>query len=98
MMGDESQAIAGKYPSCEQEMGGSPMPNTMGPEMTGPQSMGPEAMGPNAMGQGQTYVVQAGDSLGMIAQQYGIDDYWLIAANGIANSNVIYVGQTLFIR
>jgi rare lipoprotein A len=45
---------------------------------------------------GGTYVVQSGDTLSGIAAQLGttVDD--LMAANGIANPDLIYAGQTLY--
>ncbi len=44
-----------------------------------------------------TYVVQAGDSLSKIARKFNVSLSALIAANGITNSNLVYVGQTLTI-
>jgi LysM repeat protein len=44
---------------------------------------------------GQTYVVQRGDTLGSIARRFGTTYQAIAAANGIANPNLIYVGQTL---
>ena len=45
---------------------------------------------------GGVYVVQSGDTLSGIAAQLGtsVDD--LTAANGIANPDLVYVGQTLY--
>ena len=45
--------------------------------------------------QARTHVVQPGDSLGLIAQHYGIDAYALVSANGIQNADIVVVGQTL---
>ncbi len=42
-----------------------------------------------------TYVVQSGDTLGAIAARYGTTVNDLAALNGIANPNLIYVGQVL---
>ncbi len=44
---------------------------------------------------GQTHVVQQGENLYRIALRYGVSMSALIAANGIVNPNVIYVGQVL---
>lgn len=44
---------------------------------------------------GQTHVVQQGENLYRIALRYGISMSALIAANGITNPNLIYVGQVL---
>ncbi|MDY6876069.1 MAG: LysM peptidoglycan-binding domain-containing protein [Chloroflexota bacterium] len=43
------------------------------------------------------HTVQAGDTLGAIAQAYGISIGDLMAANGITDPNVLHVGQTLVI-
>jgi len=46
---------------------------------------------------GSTYVVQRGDTLSSIALRYGTIVAALMAANGLANPNFIYVGQRLVI-
>jgi murein DD-endopeptidase MepM/ murein hydrolase activator NlpD len=43
----------------------------------------------------ETYTVRSGDSLGSIAQQYGISLEKLIQDNDIANPNILEVGQVL---
>jgi LasA protease len=43
------------------------------------------------------HVVQAGDTLGMIAQQYGVSLQALMQANGLSDPNLLSVGQTLTI-
>lgn len=43
------------------------------------------------------HVVQWGETLGTIAQQYEVSVEVLMAANGIANPNLLYIGQTLLI-
>ncbi len=48
-------------------------------------------------GTGATYTVVAGDTLGSIARQFGTTYTAIAAANGIANPNLIYPGQTLTI-
>lgn len=45
----------------------------------------------------QIYVVQEGDTLGQIAEVYDISIDALLAANEIADPNVLHVGQTLII-
>jgi LysM repeat protein len=42
-----------------------------------------------------SYTVQPGDTLAWVAQSMGVSQYDLIAANGIANPDFIYVGQVL---
>lgn len=39
------------------------------------------------------YTVKPGDTLGMIANQYGVSVHALMNANAIDNPNIIYVGQ-----
>ena len=43
----------------------------------------------------RTYTVKAGDTLSGIAAKYGTSYQTLARINGIANPNVIYVGQTI---
>jgi murein DD-endopeptidase MepM/ murein hydrolase activator NlpD len=43
------------------------------------------------------HVVQGGDTLGAIAQTYGVSIEDLMAANGLTDPNVLHVGQTLVI-
>lgn len=43
----------------------------------------------------RTYVVQPGDTLSGIAQQFGVDWRALAELNGISDPELIYVGQTL---
>ena len=45
---------------------------------------------------GGTYVVQSGDTLSGIAAELGTSVGALAAANGIANPDLIYAGQTLY--
>jgi LysM repeat protein len=51
---------------------------------------------PAAGGQ-QEYVVQAGDSLGAIAEQFGVTVDAIVQANSIADPNLIVPGETLII-
>jgi LysM repeat protein len=50
--------------------------------------------GPNP---GRSYVVKQGDNLFRISLSYGVPISAIAAANGIANINLIYVGQVLYI-
>ena len=52
---------------------------------------------PLPSGNGQTYTVQAGDTLAEIAQSFGVTVSALADANDIANIDVIEVGQVLVI-
>ncbi|MBN1431086.1 MAG: LysM peptidoglycan-binding domain-containing protein [Anaerolineae bacterium] len=46
---------------------------------------------------GQIYTIQAGESLAMIAQRYGVSTDQILAANNLPNVNSIYAGQQLTI-
>lgn len=90
-----------EIPGCGkpgQDMGGmqEPMPTEQGP-MDGPQR--PKGEGrPDSAEQprmGKSYTVREGDSLGAIAERFGVDVYALASANGIDNMNMIYAGQEL---
>ncbi len=52
---------------------------------------------PEASTESQTYVVQAGDTLGEIAQKFGVSVSSIMAVNDIQNQNLIYPGQELTI-
>lgn len=57
----------------------------------------PATAAPGPAPSGSTYTVQGGDTIYRIAQRLGVDPLALIAANGILNPNLIYVGQNLII-
>lgn len=42
-----------------------------------------------------SHIVQEGDTLGAIAQAYGVSAEDLVAVNGLTDPNLLYVGQTL---
>ena len=46
---------------------------------------------------GRTHVVKAGESLGLIAERYGVTTQALARANGLTDPSLIRVGQTLII-
>jgi LysM repeat protein len=50
-----------------------------------------------AHAQGQTHVVQRGETLWSIAARYGTTPQAIVSANGLANANYIYAGQKLTI-
>ena len=54
-------------------------------------------VGEATQGQSNAYTVQAGDTLSGIASKFGTTWQTLAQKNGLANPNVIYVGQTLTI-
>jgi LysM repeat protein len=46
---------------------------------------------------GSTHIVRQGETLFQISMQYGVSVHEIAAANGIANLNLIYIGQQLVI-
>lgn len=50
---------------------------------------------PTVRAEGKEYMVQAGDSLGSIAQAYGISVNALARANGLTDENLLSIGQIL---
>lgn len=44
------------------------------------------------------YVVQSGDTVGKLAAKYGTTEAQIVAWNGLANVNMIYVGQKLRVK
>jgi murein DD-endopeptidase MepM/ murein hydrolase activator NlpD len=67
---------------------------TPAPQPTAPQPSAPQPQSPPATG---TYTVRAGDTLSVIARNFGVDLAVLAAANQIANPSFIRVGQVLTI-
>jgi len=57
----------------------------------------PPANNPPPTTGGTAYTVQPGDTLGLIAQRFGVSLSALISANNLANPNLIFVGQALTI-
>src|SRR5205085_906157 len=51
---------------------------------------------PPPTGNGTTYIIQRGDTLGLIAVRFGVSVADIMSANGL-NSNLIFVGQVLVI-
>lgn len=82
-------AVWGKYSGKADITNGYTI-GTEQPE-TGEETPAPPANGQNAA----AYVVQSGDTLGKIAQEYGTAVEKLAAYNGIENPNEIQTGQTL---
>jgi LysM repeat protein len=50
-----------------------------------------------AIAQENVHIVRRGESLAMIARQYNVSINDMIVSNGLANPNVIYVGQRLIV-
>ncbi|MCO5189689.1 MAG: LysM peptidoglycan-binding domain-containing protein, partial [Anaerolineae bacterium] len=86
-------------PPAETQQAAAPPAETQqvaAPPAEAPQSAVKEA--PSTMTTAQTvYVVQPGDYLGKIAQEYGTTVAAIAAANNIADVNLLYVGQKLII-
>jgi len=57
----------------------------------------PRAPTPSPRNTPRTYVAQKGDSLSTIAARFGVTVQALMAANGLANPNLVNVGQVLVI-
>ncbi len=57
----------------------------------------PTSAGAPSQGSSGVYYVRRGDTLAKIAARYGISVQAIMAANGIRNPNLIYVGQRLAI-
>ena len=55
----------------------------------------PELRQQSSGGNADTYTVMRGDSLSVIATQFGTDARTLASVNGIDNANLIYAGQVL---
>jgi rare lipoprotein A len=66
------------------------------PYSTGSDYSGTESYASGGVTGGGTYVVQSGDTMSGIAAQLGTSVEDLAAANGIANPDLVYAGQTLY--
>jgi LysM repeat protein len=68
-------------------------------ELDQPRQVAPRAQSAAApvTGGGERYIVQAGDSLSVIAQRYGVTVQALMRANSITNPDRVQVGQALMI-
>jgi len=77
------------------DSGGPPvvLPPIYYPPVVAPPIYYPPAVPPHNC----TYVVQPGDSLGLIAQRYGTTVYALANLNNISDPNLIYPGQVLYL-
>jgi LysM repeat protein len=67
------------------------------PTATPIQTRSPRAPTPTPAPQARTYVVQSGDTLAAIAVRFGTSVEAIQAANGIADTDVILIGQVLVI-
>ncbi|MBK8988085.1 MAG: LysM peptidoglycan-binding domain-containing protein [Chloroflexi bacterium] len=63
----------------------------------GPAEAPAEAPAPTAVPEPRTHIVQPGENLTKIAQQYNVSAAALLAANGLSNPNYIQAGQVLII-
>jgi len=76
----------------------SPLPPTWTPEPTPlPSPVATLTPRISANTESQSYVVQPGDTLGEIAEQFGVDIEELIRANDLEDADHIEVGQELII-
>jgi len=69
----------------------TPQPAVLSPTLPAPR------LSPSPAPTPTVYVVQAGDTLGTIAQRFGVTVDVIMAANGITNPNLVSVGQSLVI-
>lgn len=78
------------------------IPGTTGgtapPANPAPADPAPAPQSPAPTGDATTYTIQPGDSLSSIARRFGTSYTAIAAANGIANPNLIFVGQVLSIN
>lgn len=101
--GDTLAAIARRYGTTIDELVrlnniANPNVLSLGQQLIVPVADGTTpATGGTSTGQGQTYVVQKGDTLLSIARRFGVTVAQLQAANNIANPDRIYPGQVLVI-
>lgn len=73
-----------------------PTPWPAGTPRPSPTPDGPRTL-PTARTDADRYIVQLGDTLGSIAQAYGVGVEALMQANGLTDPNLLEVGQTLVI-
>lgn len=101
--GDTLAAIARRYGTTIEELvrlNNIVNPNVLplGQQLIVPAAGGAApATGGASTGQGQTYVVQSGDTLLSIARRFGVTTAQLQTANNITNPDRIYPGQVLVI-
>jgi LysM repeat protein len=86
-----SPAPSGAVPSA------TPVPSVATSPAPAASPSSPASAAPTPTAMARTYVVKRGDQLGRIAASFGITLQALQAANGIANPNLIFVGQKLVI-
>jgi LysM repeat protein len=104
--GDSLGRIAARYGTTVDEVAAEndiTNPNLIhvGMELRVPSTGGATPSGttstPPAATSGGTYTVQAGDTLGHIAERLGVSTARLQAANGLSNPNALHIGQVLII-
>ena len=98
--GDTLFSIATRYGTTAQALASANgLPNAnriyVGQRLTIPGSSIPASGPAPDSGGSQAYTVRAGDTLASIAYRYGTTAWTIAAANGLANPNRIYPGQTL---
>jgi LysM repeat protein len=101
--GDTLNSIAARFgvaPGTLARANGIANPNLiyLGQRLVVPGSAAPAPKpAPAPSASGGTYIVQSGDTLAKIAARYGTSVAALMAANGIRNPNLIWVGQRLVV-
>ncbi|HYN89146.1 MAG TPA: LysM peptidoglycan-binding domain-containing protein [Ardenticatenaceae bacterium] len=84
-------------PPVEQASATFPITTTSTVTMAAPTTSASATIGPDTPRGPIVYTVQAGDSLSAIADRFGVTLAELMVVNGIADPNMIYVGQKLHI-
>lgn len=87
--GGESE-VSDESPRTEEAEAPNGIPATWTPMPTAEAPPPPATRAPD-----ETYVVQPGDTLAELAEQFGVDLQVLVRANNIQNIDIIEVGQVL---
>jgi len=94
LTGDGTPALSGLFASRTPTPSITPSPTeTLTPTIT-PTSAPTDTATPAGP---VTYVVEAGDNLSSIAEQFGVEVLLIMSVNGLASADQIFVGQTLLI-
>jgi LysM repeat protein len=85
------------WPSCSKKAGmsGTPAPTAVRASAPAPAKSAPAKSAVASAPAGGNYTVKAGDTLGEIAAAHGTTWQKLAAANGLANPDVLSIGQVL---
>lgn len=90
--GNTESELSDESPRTDEEDTASGVPPTWTPMPTAEPPPPPATRAPD-----ETYVVQPGDTLAELAEQFGVELQTLVRANDIQNIDIIEVGQVLTI-